>query len=237
MTAPPERRRAATHRGDALRDLPDERRRAIADLGDALRTAVELATATEAAPEELRRCAALLRAATAPLARPARDRSTMPSADDLRAGIRMYNPVTGPGSAVAPPVRIEVVAGRAVGECTLGLAHEGPPTYAHGGISALLLDQMLGHVVNAAGRPGLTVALDVRYRAPVPLQTPLRLSAEVTESTGRTVTATGAIATAGDPHTPLVQATATFVALRPEQLAELFGATLHPGTLAPFAVP
>jgi len=219
------------HAGPSARS---DRREAIAELGEALRILVEQATATEAPPADLRRCAALLRAATVPLAATARERSTMPSADDLLAGIRMYNPATGAGSGLAPPLRIDLVDGHAVGSCTLGLAHEGPPTYAHGGISALLLDQMLGYVVNAAGRPGLTVALDTRYRAPVPLQTPLRLDARVTESSGRSITAAGSIATADDPHTPLVLATATFVALRPRQLAELFGTALRLDTIEPF---
>lgn len=220
------------------RDEPstiDDRREAIAELGEALRTLIEQATATEAPPAELRRCAALLQDATAPLAPHARGRSAMPSADDLLAGVRMYNPVTGAGSALAPPLRIQLVDGGAVGTCTLGPAYEGPPTYAHGGVSALLLDQMLGYAAGAAGRPGLTVALDIRYQAPVPLHTPLRLEARVTETGGRSVTAIGSITTAADPNTLLVQATATFVALRAAQLAELFGQALHPETIASFA--
>lgn len=221
-------------RRDRLSAL-DDRRQAIAELGEALRTVIEQTTDTEAPAAELRECAALLKAATTPLTSHTRGRAAMPSADDLVAGIRMYNPVTGAGSALAPPLRVEFVDGVAVGTCTLGPAYEGPPTYVHGGVSALLLDQMLGYAAGAAGRPGLTVALDVRYRAPVPLHTPLRLEARVAETGGRSITITGDIATADDPHTPLVQATATFVALRPEQLAELFGQALHPDTIGPFA--
>jgi len=220
------------------RDRPSalhDRRQAIAELGAVLRTVIAQTTATEATAAELRQCAALLQAATAPLAPHTRGRPAMPSADDLPAGVRMYNPVTGAGSALAPPLRIELVDGHAVGTCTLGPAYEGPPTYVHGGISALLLDQMLGYAASTAGRPGLTAALDIRYRAPVPLHTPLRLEARVTETGGRSITVTGDIATADDPHTPLVQATATFVALRPAQLAELFGQALHPDTIEPFA--
>jgi acyl-coenzyme A thioesterase PaaI-like protein len=222
---------ATEHAADGA-DLHD-RRQAIGELGEALRTLIEQATATEAPPADLRRCAAQLRTAAATLATHTRTRWVMPGADDLLAGIRMYNPVSGTGSGLAPPVHIDLVDGRAVGTCTLGLAYEGPPTYAHGGISALLMDQMLGYAVGATGRPGLTVALDIRYQAPVPLHTPLRLDARVTETSGRRITATGSIVTADDPHTPLVQATATFVALRPSQLADLFGAALHPDTSQP----
>jgi acyl dehydratase len=135
----------------------------------------------------------------------------------------MYNPVTGSGSALAPPLHIEVAGQAVIGTCTLGLAFEGPPAFAHGGISAMLLDQLLGYAASAAGHPGMTVKLETRYLAPVPLQTPLRLTAEVSEVNGRRVTARGVIATAADPDTVLVEATGAFVALRPEQAGRMFG--------------
>jgi acyl-coenzyme A thioesterase PaaI-like protein len=220
--------------GDLAEDpVLDDRRRAIAELGDALRDLVQLAVATEAPAEELRRAAALVREATAPLAQPVRRRTEMPGADDLLHGIRMYNPVTGTGSPISPPLRIEIVDGVVVGTCELGLAFEGPPMFTHGGVSAMLLDQMLGYAAGVAGRPGLTVSLETRYRRPVPLQTPLRLTAVTTEFTERGVVAQGAIATADDPDTALVEATATFRSLRPEQAVKLFGAALHPDATDP----
>jgi acyl-coenzyme A thioesterase PaaI-like protein len=131
--------------------------------------------------------------------------------------------VTGRGSALAPPLHIEVAGQAVTGTCTLGLAFEGPPGFAHGGVSAMLLDQLLGYAASAAGHPGMTVTLELRYRAPVPLQTPLRLTAGVSDLNGRHVTARGVIATAAEPGQPLVEATGGFVALRPEQAARLFG--------------
>ena len=206
-----------------------ERRAAITELGDALRALVTQATATEAPAEELRRVAALVRQATIVLGGRTRGHTELPSADDLLGGIRMYNPVTGPGSPVAPPLRIDLADGIVVGSCTLGPAYEGPPMYAHGGISALLLDQMLGHATSAAGHPGMTVQLDTTYRAPVPLLTALRLTAEVTHATGRRIVARGTIATAAEPAAALVEATGTFVALLPEQAGRLFGPVLDSG--------
>ncbi|MEU4561539.1 PaaI family thioesterase [Actinoplanes sp. NPDC023936] len=203
------------------------RRAAIADLGDALRQLIEHATATEAPDEELIRAAELVRQAAAPLGERVRERSQPAAADDLLGGVRMYNPVIGAGSAIAPPVHIEAAGGVATGTCTLGLAYEGPPTYAHGGVSAMLLDQMLGHAVTTSGNPGMTVRLDTSYRKPVPLLTPLRLTAEVSQVDGRRVTATGAIATAEAPDEPLVTATGLFVALRAEQAQRLFGSVIR----------
>ncbi|MEH1126438.1 PaaI family thioesterase [Micromonospora sp. CPCC 206061] len=213
----------------------EERRAAIAELGEALRTLVEQAAATEAPADELRRAAALVREATIPVGKQQRTRGQLPSADDLLGGVRMYNPVCGDGSAIAPPMHVEVVDGAAVGTCTLGLVYEGPPMYAHGGISALLLDQILGYATSVAGHPGMTVRLDTQYRAPVPLQTPLRLAAEVVGVDGRKVTARATITTAADPETVLVEATGLFVALRSDQAELLFGEALHPDAANPAA--
>jgi hypothetical protein len=209
------------------------RREVIDELGEALRELVQHASATEAPVDDLLKVAAQLRDATAPLARHPRRREQMPSADDLLAGIRMYNPVTGSGSALAPPLHVEVLDGLVVGTCTLGLAFEGPPMYAHGGVSAMLLDQILGYAASASGHPGVTAVLTTQYRAPVPLQTPLRLTARVTGVEGRKVIAEGIIATAADPDTALVSATGTFVALRPEQAYRMFRAALHPDATDP----
>jgi hypothetical protein len=212
------------------------RRTAITELGDALRILIGHAAATEAPTDELRRAAERVRQVAAPLGEQVRDRDQLPSADDLLGGIRMYNPVTGAGSALAPPLRIDHSNGSVIGRCTLGLAFEGPPMYAHGGVSALLLDQMLGFAVSTSGSPAMTVRLDTTYQAPVPLLMPLRLTAEVREVDGRRVTAYGTIATESEPDAVLVAATGTFVALSAEQAQQLFGAVLRADSGNPPAV-
>jgi hypothetical protein len=199
------------------------RRAAIAELAEALRGLIEQAMATEVPEDDLRRVAAQVREAAIPLGRQTRGRGQLPSADDLLDGIRMYNPVTGSGSALAPPLQIELAGDTVVGTCTLGLAYEGPPTCVHGGVSAMLLDQLLGYAASAAGHPGMTVQLDTTYRAPVPLQAPLRLTARMTEVNGRRATVRGVIATAAEPDKVLVEARGIFVGLRQEQAARLFG--------------
>jgi hypothetical protein len=211
---------------------PGSRRAAISELGDALRDLVEQASATEVGEGALRQVAAQVRQAAAELGQRTRTRAELPSADDLLGGYRMYNPGTGSGSALAPPLHVEVTPTAVVGTCTLGLAFEGPPTFAHGGVSAMLLDQLLGYATSAAGHPGMTVQLQLSYRAPVPLQTPLRLTAEVGAVNGRRVTAAGVITTAAEPGKILVEATGTFVGLRAEQAARLFGG-VHPDATDP----
>ncbi len=209
------------------------RRAAISDLGDALRELVEDAVNTEVGEDELRSAAAMARTASQSLRASGRKLAELASADDLLGGIRLYNPVTGDGSPLAPPLRIEVEDGVVVGTCSLGRAFEGPPTYAHGGVSAMLLDQLLGYAASAAGRPGMTIQLDTSYRAPVPLRTPLRLTAEVTNVDGRRVTIKGTIAAAAEPGKALVEAIGTFLTLRPERAAMLFGLVRHPDATDP----
>jgi acyl-coenzyme A thioesterase PaaI-like protein len=210
----------------------DSRRAAIAELGDALRDLVEQGSATEVGEDVLREVAVQVRQAAEALGQRTRKRAEMPSADDLFAGYRMYNPVIGSGSGLAAPLLVELTPDGAVGRCTLGLAFEGPPSFAHGGVSAMLLDQLLGHAASAAGHPGMTGRLEIWYRAPVPLQTPLRLTAALGEVTGRRVRARGTITTEADPDAVLVEASGIFIGLRAEQAARLFGG-VHPDATDP----
>jgi acyl-coenzyme A thioesterase PaaI-like protein len=54
-------------------------------------------------------------------------------------------------------------------ELRLGALYEGPPGLVHGGVSALILDQMLGEAAAVGGGPGMTGRLTVHYRRPTPL--------------------------------------------------------------------
>jgi acyl-coenzyme A thioesterase PaaI-like protein len=83
------------------------------------------------------------------------------------------NAVVGLRNAVAPPLHIVREeggdGGRVHCEFHLGAAYEGPPTLVHGGVSALILDQMLGEAASAGGKPGMTGTLTLRYRQGTPL--------------------------------------------------------------------
>jgi acyl-coenzyme A thioesterase PaaI-like protein len=199
-----------------------ERRAAVAELGAELRALIDSVVRTEASTEALRRAAEAVRQIVAPLAERSRPISRPPAVDDLMGGQRMLNPVIGEGNPIAPPVRVEVTRGEAVGECTLGPAYEGPPMYGHGGVSALLLDQVLGHAAASVGNVGVTTGLSLRYRRPVPLDVPIRVWAEVTRVDGRRTAVKGGITTAGEPDVQLVEADGDFVRLRPDQAERLF---------------
>src|SRR3569833_685026 len=92
-------------------------------------------------------------------------------------------------------------------------------------MSALLMDQLLGAAAIAAGLWGMTARLELDYRRPVPLETPLLLRAGVAEGAGRKVVVTGMIALAQAPGQALVEARGVFVTPRPERSAEYFGAS------------
>lgn len=199
-----------------------QRRQAVRELGAALRELNEAAASTEVDVDALLLAAERARELVPVLAARSRGTHQLPSVDgDL---VRMYNPAEGPGNPLAPPMRVKIVDGLAVGSCALGLIYEGPPGYVHGGISALLVDQILGHVHAAHGWSGMTVSLSIRYRAPVPLRTPLVISGRVVESERRRrMTSKATIAVAANPDTVLVEGEGTFVVPRPDQVRALFG--------------
>jgi acyl-coenzyme A thioesterase PaaI-like protein len=73
---------------------------------------------------------------------------------------------------------------RVTHELHLGPLYEGPPGLVHGGVSALVLDQVLGEAAAVGGSPGMTGRLTVHYRRPTPLGD-LTVSARLESSEGR----------------------------------------------------
>lgn len=86
-----------------------------------------------------------------------------------------YNPIF-------PPTHVERTATGLRAKLTLGLPHEGPPGCAHGGIIALLLDQILGQANFEHGVPAMTGTLTIRYRRPTPLFEELTIEADGPQS-------------------------------------------------------
>lgn len=70
-------------------------------------------------------------------------------------------------------------------------AHQGYPGVAHGGIIAALLDEAAGRTVMIADRNRFmfTGKLEIRYRQPVPIGTPLTLAGRLLKDRGRLVVA------------------------------------------------
>ena len=196
---------------------------AVTELGGALRELIENSVTTLADAPELHDVTTQVRAAAETLAAVRRPLTQLPRLDDPAVFRRVYNPVSGIGSAFAPPLVIRRGQGGVFADVALGPAYEGPPGYVHGGMSSLLMDQLLAAAATAAGTWGMTVRLELDYRRPVPLATALVLRAEVAEQSGRKTVITGTMALADAPSRALVEARAVFVAPRPEQREAYFG--------------
>ncbi|SEL32294.1 Thioesterase superfamily protein [Blastococcus sp. DSM 46786] len=193
------------------------------DLAAALRELIELSATTTADATAVRSAAELVRAATGQLEGPRRPLSQLPRLDDPAARRRTFNPVSGVANGMAPPLRFRVTDGVVSAEATLGAAYEGPPTFLHGGMSALFMDQVLGDTAAVNGLWGMTAHLELDYRGPVPLGRPLAFRGWVEETSGRKSVIAGSIALADAPDRPLVEARGIFVMPRPEKLESYFG--------------
>ena len=196
---------------------------ASVDLAAALRQLIELSATTTAGAAAVRSAADLVRGATDQLEGPRRPLSQLPRLDDPAARRRTFNPVSGVANGMAPPLRFRVEDGVVTAEATLGAAYEGPPTFLHGGMSALFMDQVLGDTAAANGLWGMTAHLELDYRGPVPLGRPLAFRGWLEETAGRKSVIAGSIALAEAPGQPLVEARGIFVMPRPEKLASYFG--------------
>ncbi len=96
------------------------------------------------------------------------------------------NTVVGLRNAAAPPLVIEhseAADGNVWSDFHLGAAYEGPPGLVHGGVSSMILDQMLGEAAGAGGKPGMTATLTLTYRQGTPLGD-LRAEAWIERSAG-----------------------------------------------------
>jgi acyl-coenzyme A thioesterase PaaI-like protein len=86
--------------------------------------------------------------------------------------VRGYgNAVVGLRNPIAVPLQIvqDKVVGRASAEFELNALYEGPPGQVHGGVVALVLDQVFGEAAAAGGTPGMTGTLTLRYVLNTPL--------------------------------------------------------------------
>jgi acyl-coenzyme A thioesterase PaaI-like protein len=112
--------------------------------------------------------------------------------------VRNYgNAVMGLRNAIAPPVIVQhdPENKRAFADFHLGAAYEGPPGMVHGGVSALLLDQVFGHAASLGGAPGMTGTLTIKYRRPTPLGD-LYIEGRIANVSGIKTTVVGHIADA-----------------------------------------
>ncbi|MGY4709347.1 PaaI family thioesterase [Mycolicibacterium sp. CBM1] len=94
------------------------------------------------------------------------------------------NAVIGVRNPLAPPLDVHRDPdGRRWADFHLGAAYEGPPGHVHGGVSALILDHVLGEAASPDSKPRFTGSITVRYLRATPLG-PLHAEAAITRVDG-----------------------------------------------------
>ena len=174
------------------------RQHALADLSAAMRLLTAEAVTTSGSPDLIAAAARLVRDAAALLEPGDHDRPYFSATgavdadpDDGITSFFDYSGLLGPLNPLAPPLRIRLEGASVIGEVSYGRAYEGPPGCVHGGFIAAGFDEMLGLAQTLGGRPGMTGRLEIKYRRPTPLHTPLRYEAAVHSVHGRKITTRG----------------------------------------------
>ena len=103
------------------------------------------------------------------------------------------NIVAGDTNPAAPQLALMRTEEGLRAEITLNTIYQGPPGLVHGGWIAAMLDQAVGSVSAIETSPGLTAHLEVDYRRPTPLFTPLEITSWVERVEGRKVYVAGQI--------------------------------------------
>ncbi len=96
------------------------------------------------------------------------------------------------GGGVLHPASVEVKYYKesdsaVTGTATVDPMFAGPPERAHGGVVALILDELMGALNRMRGRQAFTGRLTVHYRAATPLNEPLHLRAWIQSTSGRKI--------------------------------------------------
>lgn len=156
---------------DELSDEEIDRQAALyGPLAGSVRELIDAVIRTEVDDDEIRSARSEIEAITERLRK---QQSDGPFGVRFNAGGRgraWGNAVVGTRNAVAPPLKMQHDdSGRAWADFHLGAAYEGPPGLVHGGVAALILDQVLGEAAGAGGKPGMTGTLTLRYRRGTPL--------------------------------------------------------------------
>ena len=158
------------YRMDDLSPEQVEAERALyGPFAQAIRELVDAGIRTTVDADEVRRAQAEIEAVTARLRA-----SQLPGPYGVRfrsdgRGRAWGNTVVGLRNAVAPPLTVVADERGVRADFHLGAAYEGPPGSVHGGVAALILDQMLGEAAGAGGKPGMTATLTLSYRQRTPL--------------------------------------------------------------------
>ncbi len=153
-----------THIGDLTSDEVDRMRAVYQPLAESVRALVDATIRTEVDAAEVAAVRAEIDAATARLRAKQIDGAFGVRYTTGGDSMAWGNPVVGIRNPIAPPLVIHTDAdGGKYTDFVVGAAYEGPPGHVHGGISALVLDHVLGEAASDGILPRFTGTITLRY--------------------------------------------------------------------------
>jgi acyl-coenzyme A thioesterase PaaI-like protein len=187
-----------------------ERQRSLyGPLTEALRKLIGAGIHTEVDEDTVRDAQSAIEKATEMLERKQRTVTSTLRHEGTGRPLAWANPAIGLRNAIAPPMIIHHEDdGRAWSEFNLSGAYEGPPGWVHGGISALVLDHILGEAASEGlTRPKFTGTITLKYLRGTPLGS-LRAEAWIDRVDGSKTFARG---TLSDAEGVTVEAEGVFI--------------------------
>jgi acyl-coenzyme A thioesterase PaaI-like protein len=176
-----------TSPGSWGRPRPDDPRYGVSKLLRQINSLVVGASiddeALESAARQLEKTVSILEGSAGPGRRP----RVHPDAKGHPQDYFPTSPVIGFANPIAPPVQVELADGGLSGRVFFDYQYEGPPGCVHGGVIALVFDELLGAANISADSPGMTGTLTIRYRKPTPILTDLRVVAKYLGRDGRKI--------------------------------------------------
>jgi acyl-coenzyme A thioesterase PaaI-like protein len=159
----------------------EARRAAIVKLADATRLLSDAVVSTGREPVEIDAAAARVREIAEQLAEVQHDgpySGLLPRVRDYTRpeSAMPLSAICGEASPIRPDITLRLDGERVTGRAKLGKKHIGPVHHAHGGVTALICDQIVALAARAARFRALTHTLSVRYVKPVPLYRELEIA-------------------------------------------------------------
>ena len=106
---------------------------------------------------------------------------------DIPAEFFQYSPIIGPLNPIAAPIDFQLVDREMHATHTFEPTYNGPPASVHGGIIALVFDELLGCLGAMLDIGGFTGTLTVVYRSLTPLHQPIRMRAFIDRQEGQKI--------------------------------------------------
>jgi acyl-coenzyme A thioesterase PaaI-like protein len=104
---------------------------------------------------------------------------------DIPAEFFPYSPVIGPLNAIAPPIAFDFDGKEVHAEHVFDAPYNGPPTAVHGGVIALVFDELLGSLGALRDIGGFTGTLSIRYCSLTPIGKSIRMRSWIDRHEGR----------------------------------------------------